>query len=162
MTTETLSVSAIKNGTSIDHITPGQALHIVRLLGLDDDKQKYKVTIGLNLPSKKMGKKDIIKVEKRILTEVEANEVVVFAPNATINVILNFKVVRKMTTHLPHDMRQVFICPNPVCITQTEEVASCFVIKENKKGIKLQCHFCERVFDLHDVPVNINRGEALL
>src|SRR3990167_10781794 len=106
----TLSVSAIKNGTVIDHVSPGQALRIVHLLALQSSL--FTVTIGMRLHSKRMLSKDLIKIEDRILTENEANEVVVFAPTATINVIENFQVIRKMITHLPATMRKVFICPN--------------------------------------------------
>src|SRR5579862_4518749 len=123
-----LSVSAIKNGTVIDHISPGQALRIIHLLSLA--KSKHKITLGIHLPSKTMGSKDIIKIENRVLSEVEANEVVVFAPNATINVIEDFEVINKINTHLPKSMKRVFICPNPACITQVELVESQFDIHE--------------------------------
>lgn len=142
---ETLPVSAIKNGTVIDHVTAGQALRIIKLLGLENSKNT--ITIGLNLPSKRLTKKDLIKIENRVLTEDEANEIVVFAPDATINVIEKFNVVKKISTHLPKLMRKVFVCPNIGCVTRTEPVESCFYIKENKKQIILTCYFCEKEFD---------------
>jgi aspartate carbamoyltransferase regulatory subunit len=148
---ETLSVTAIKNGTVIDHITPGQALRIIYLLSLN----KNKITIGLNLPSKRTGSKDLVKIENRILTENEANEIVVFAPNATINVIENFKVTKKIQTHLPSIMKAVFICPNLACITQTEVIDSCFYISQRSKKIKLTCHYCDKIFDRDQVKVKI-------
>src|SRR5690242_12317836 len=106
--TKTLSVSAIKNGTVIDHIRAGQALRIVKLLGLLENKNK--VTLGLNLPSKLIGQKDLIKIENRALTNDEANEVVIFAPEATINIIKDFEVKQKINTHLPNIIANVFIC----------------------------------------------------
>lgn len=148
-----LSVSAIKNGTVIDHITPGQSLRIVHLLSLD--KSKSKVTLGMHLPSKTMGTKDLIKIENRILTEAEANEVVVFAPNATINVIENFEVANKITTRLPPSMQKVFTCPNPVCITQIEPVDSFFYIHAQGRHIHLTCRYCEKSYDRDQVKVNI-------
>jgi len=114
---EMLSVSAIKNGTVIDHITSGQAFRILHLLSLNGSQ--HTITVGLNLPSQVIGTKDLIKIENRILTEDEANEIVVFSPLATINVIENFHVVNKILTRLPKTMKKVFICPNPHCITQT-------------------------------------------
>lgn len=155
MNNNTLSVSAIQNGTSIDHITPGQAMNIIHLLGLDDTK--YKVTIGLNLPSKAMGKKDIIKIEQRVLSDREANEIVVFAPNATINVIENYKVIRKITTRMPEKMEGVFICPNEACITRIEKVKGRFFIRELKDLIRLACFYCEKEFDRSLVKINIHR-----
>lgn len=150
---EILAVTAIKNGTVIDHIPAGQALRIIYLLALQNSKNK--ITIGLQLPSKRMGKKDLIKIEERILTEIEANEIVVFAPTATINVIENFKVGEKITTHLPSAMKKVFICPNPLCITHFEPIESHFYIAQQGKQIKLTCHFCEKPFDRDQVKVKI-------
>ena len=150
---EILPVSAIKNGTVIDHITTGQAFRIIHLLSLQDSNNK--VTIGLHLPSKRFGSKDLIKIESRVLTEDEANEIVVFSPLATINVIQNFEVIKKVNTHLPSVMKKVFICPNPSCITQAEAVASHFYIKERSKRVKLVCHYCEKIFDRDQLRVNI-------
>lgn len=148
-----LSVSAIKNGTVIDHISPGQALRIIHLLSLV--KSKHKITLGLHLPSKTMGSKDIIKIENRVLSEEEANEVVVFAPHATINVIENFEVIKKVNTHLPKAMSRVFTCPNPTCITQVEPIESLFEIKEQGRQIHLTCHYCEKTYNRDQVKVNI-------
>lgn len=150
---EILPVSAIKNGTVIDHIAPGQALRIIHLLSLETSTNK--VTIGLHLPSNRMGSKDLIKIENRILTDIEANEIVVFSPLATINVIQNFTVTEKVQTRLPDSMRKVFLCPNPVCITHSEPVASYFYIMEERKQIKLTCHYCEKVYDRDHMKVCI-------
>lgn len=142
---QTLSVSAIKNGTAIDHIPAGQALRIIRSLKLL--KERNKITVGLNLPSKRLQYKDLIKIESRFLTNDEANEVTVFAPEATINIIENFKVIKKISTRLPECIEGVFTCPNPVCITHNEPVESCFYIGEYGKNIKLTCKYCEKQFD---------------
>lgn len=150
---ETLSVTAINTGTVIDHITAGQALRIIHLLSLKDCKQK--ITIGLNLPSKRLGLKDILKIEDRVLTKTEANEIAIFAPVATINVIKDFKVTDKIKTRLPDTMRDVFICPNAACITQNEPVESRFYISEQGKCIKLTCHYCDKIFDRDRVKVKI-------
>ena len=150
---ETLPVSAIKNGTVIDHIAPGQALRIIHLLSLETSTNK--ITIGLYLPSKSMGSKDLIKIESRILTDNEANEIVVFSPFATINVIRNFEVTEKVKTRLPSSMKKVFLCPNPVCITHTECIPSYFYISEERKQIKLTCHYCEKLYDRDQLKVCI-------
>ncbi|MEO8402494.1 MAG: aspartate carbamoyltransferase regulatory subunit [Gammaproteobacteria bacterium] len=151
--TSTLSVSAIKNGTVIDHIASGQGLRIIHLLSLQNSQ--LQITIGLRLPSKLIGMKDLIKIEDRILTDEEANEIVVFAADATINIIDNFTVVKKISTHLPSEMKNVFICPNPSCITQSEFIESRFSIEQQLKSIKLACHFCEKVFERDQVEVRI-------
>ena len=87
---KTLSVSAIQNGTVIDHIPVGQALKIIHLLKLLETNQC--VTVGFRLLSRRMKLKDLIKIEDYVLTEEEANKITVFAQEATINVIKNFTV----------------------------------------------------------------------
>src|SRR4029077_2691555 len=109
----------------------------------------------LGLPSKSMGRKDLIKIENRVLSDNEANEIVVFSPSATINVIQNFEVSGKLKTHLPTSMKRVFLCPNPVCITHSESVVSNFYIAEDRKQIKLTCHYCEKIYDRDQLRVNI-------
>ena len=150
---ETLSVSAIKDGTVIDHIAPGQALRIIHLLALENSSTK--VTIGLCLASKRLGKKDLIKIENRILSDSEANEIVVFSPLATINVIRHFQVTEKVKTRLPTSMKKVFLCPNPVCITHLECIPSHFYISEDRQQIKLTCHYCEKTYDRDPLNVSI-------
>ncbi len=150
---KTLPVSAIKSGTVIDHIRPGQAPRIMHLLNVLQSKNK--VTVGLNLPSKLIGLKDLLKIENRVLTNDEANEVVIFAPEATINIIKDFEVIQKITTHLPQTITSVFLCPNPVCITHNESMESFFHIEDQGKQIKLICHYCEKGFNRDQVKVNL-------
>ncbi len=150
---KTLPVSAIKNGTVIDHIRPGQAPRIMHLLKVLESKNK--VTMGLNLPSKLISLKDLLKIENRVLTNDEANEVVIFAPEATINIIKDFEVIQKMTTHFPRTIENIFLCPNPACITHNEPVTSLFNIEDQGKQIKLTCHYCEKSFDRDQVKVKI-------
>lgn len=151
---KTLSVSAIKNGTVIDHIPQGQAFRIMRLLQILDHKNN-KVTLGLNLPSKQLKFKDLIKVENRVLTSDEANEVVIFAPKVTISIIKDFEILEKIKTHLPKSLSNVFVCPNLNCITHYEPADRLFYIQEQSNRIKLICHYCEKIFDRDRVKVNL-------
>lgn len=141
---KTLSVSAIHQGTVIDHITSGEALRIIYLLGLLENK--HKVTIGLNLASKRLKFKDLIKIENHVLTSKDANDITIFAPEATINIIRNFEVVDKVTTTLPETISNVFICPNSDCITHVEPVKTFFKIESRGKQVNLLCKFCEKSF----------------
>lgn len=150
---KTLSVAAIQNGTVIDHITSGQTLRIIHMLRLLH--KKHKVTVGFNLPSKRMPLKDLIKIEDHALTNKEANEITVFAPEATINIIKNFEVVKKIITSLPSSISGIFICPNVVCITHQESVDSFFMIEEEGQQVKLVCKYCEKAFDRNQVKVKI-------
>ncbi|RLG59636.1 MAG: aspartate carbamoyltransferase regulatory subunit, partial [Candidatus Hydrothermarchaeota archaeon] len=86
-----LRVLKIKNGTVIDHIEGGQALNVLKIIGIP----KTTVTIAMNVPSKKTGIKDIVKVEGRELKEEEVNKISLISPRATINIIRNYEVVEK-------------------------------------------------------------------
>lgn len=154
MNDSTLSVSAIQNGTVIDHITSDQTLRIMHMLRLLD--KKYKVTVGFNLPSKRMKYKDLIKIEDHVLTTKEANEITIFAPEATINIIQKFKVVQKIITTLPPSISGTFVCPNSHCITNREPVESFFTVQEKGKQVRLVCRFCEREYDRNQVKVKIS------
>ena len=150
---KTLSVSAIQNGTVIDHIKQGNALRIIQLLSLLHTGKK--ITVGLNLPSKSLGLKDLIKIEGFEITPSEANEVVVFAPEATINLVKEFEVFKKIKTHLPGSIAEVFICPNPNCISHEKEVNTLFYIEEQNKQVNLTCHYCEKTYDRDHIKVKI-------
>lgn len=150
---KTLSVSAIQKGTVIDHITPGQTLRIIHLLRLLDKKKK--MTVGFNLASKGMKVKDLIKIEDYVLTNAEANDITIFAPDATINIIDNFEVIEKIIAKLPSRIQAVFICPNPTCISNVEPMESIFKIEEHNHRVNLICEFCEKVFYRNQVKVKI-------
>ncbi len=143
-----LSVKAIENGTVIDHICAGQAITLLRLLKLVDHKNQ--VTIGLNLKGQ-TGFKDLIKMENRYLTEIESQEIGLFAPDATINVIKDFKVVEKRKAVLPETIVDIMVCPNPRCVTQNEPLTTHFTLYECDEAVKLQCKYCEKTFEREDV-----------
>lgn len=150
---KTLSVSGIENGTVIDHITSDQTLRIMHMLRLLS--KKHKVTVGFNLPSKRMRFKDLIKIEDHALTNEEANEITVFAPEATINIIKNFEVTQKIITTLPEKIRGIFLCPNANCITHNETIEQLFAVEAHGKQVKLVCHYCEKSFERNQVKVAI-------
>ncbi|HBU06990.1 MAG TPA: aspartate carbamoyltransferase regulatory subunit [Candidatus Magasanikbacteria bacterium] len=139
-----LLVTAIKDGTVIDHITAGHALKIIRLLNLADHNKL--VTVGLNLPSKAMKFKDLIKVEDLELTPEQINRIAILAPDGTINIIKNYEVVKKFHVTLPDIIEYVVVCPNPKCITNNETMSSKFLTIKSKEEIKLRCHYCEKTF----------------
>lgn len=151
---KTLSVEAIESGTVIDHISKGQAIRIVHLLHLLN--QKHQVTIGLNLPSARMGLKDIIKIENHVLTNMEANDIMIFAPDATINIIRNFEVINKILTTLPTTISHIFTCPNTACITQSEPVDTFFYIEAKGNEVSMTCKYCQHTFDRNEVKMNVS------
>ena len=144
MKEKTLSVSAIKEGTVIDHIGAGQALKIIRILKLQVDE--HPITLGLNLKSKSMGLKDLIKIENVFLTEGQASQIAVFSPTATVNVIEHYKVAKKFRVELPPAIAGLLLCLNPRCITRHESIPTLFTVQENNSRVLLRCRFCEKVF----------------
>ncbi len=149
MKQKTLSVSAIKTGTVIDHITAGQALKIVRLLRLNEEERQ--VTIGLNLKSDSMGLKDIIKVEDLHLTAVLASQIAVFAPKATVNIIENYKVSQKFPVSIPSSIQGLLLCPNLTCITRGERLPAHFTVEQSNGHFHLRCRHCEQIFSQRDL-----------
>jgi len=135
-----LRVTAIKNGTVIDHIPADQTLKVVEILNLKDEL----VTIGMNLKSKSMKTKGIVKVAEKNLTEEEVNKIALVAPNATINIIKDYNAKKKTSVKLPKNVEGIINCINPNCITRNQKVKTNFKILNNKP-LKLKCHHCETI-----------------
>ena len=107
-------VTALKEGTVIDHLPAGSALKALEVLG---DMGGRVVTVGMYLESKKREQKDIIKIEKRELTEREVAKIALLGPHTTISIIRNYRVVDKLPVKIPDEIHGVVRCPNPSCIT---------------------------------------------
>ncbi|QUJ67884.1 aspartate carbamoyltransferase regulatory subunit [Photobacterium sp. GJ3] len=145
MTKDTqLQVEAIKNGTVIDHIPANIGIKVLRLFQLHEASER--VTIGLNLPSSAQGTKDLIKIENVFLNEELANQLALYAPNATVNQIEDYQVVKKLTLSLPDQIHAIFKCPNSNCITHNEPVDSSFKVLTKREEVRLKCKYCEKVF----------------
>lgn len=144
MNKEKLRVSKIEGGTVIDHIPSGRALTVLEILGITQETDNP-VSILMNVPSGKYGKKDIVKVEGRELGEEEINKIALTAPEATINVIRNFEVVEKKNVKLPKTIEGIVNCSNPTCITNASEPVTPKFEVVNKNPIKLRCTYCERI-----------------
>ena len=134
-----MNIDSIKNGIVIDHISAGKAMELYFHLGLD--KLDYQVAIIKNASSKKMGKKDIIKVDGNI--ELDMNVIGYFDPGATVTIIKNSEVVEKKKITLPERITNVILCKNPRCITTTEqELPHVFRLTDEKNRI-YRCLYCE-------------------
>ncbi len=141
---KTLAVNAICNGTVIDHIPAGQALNIAKFLNLEEHPKA--ITLGLNLCSGTDSHKDILKIEEKELTPEEANQITLFAPEATINIITNYEVVKKFQVAMPDTLSGHFACPNAKCITNFEAVETLFHLTQRKFSTLLRCHYCCQTF----------------
>ena len=141
MNKEELRVSAIKDGTVIDHIPSNKLLAVVSLLHLENVSSP--VTVGYNLKSRKMGKKSLIKIADRYFTDEEINQLSVVSPNFTLCIIKNYDVVEKKQVKMPDDLSGIVRCHNPKCITNNEPMRTLFHVVDKEKGI-IKCHYCEK------------------
>jgi aspartate carbamoyltransferase regulatory subunit len=138
-----LRVKPIKNGTVIDHIAGGQALNVLKILGISGITDAT-VSVVMNVESGKLSKKDIVKVEDRELKEEEVNRIALIAPDATINIIRNFNVIEKHHVDLPDLIIGVVRCQNPSCISNTEEPIKSRMRIKLKNPVILRCVYCEQ------------------
>ncbi len=134
-------VAAIKNGTVIDHIPAEKTYQVANLLELK--ALANPVTIGYNYPSKKIGKKGIIKVSDKYFTNEEISRLSVVAPNVVLNIIKDYEVVEKKTVETPDELRGIVRCNNPKCITNNEPMQTVFNVVDKNLGI-LKCHYCDK------------------
>jgi len=145
-----MKVKRIENGTVIDHISKGQALNVLKVLGIFKTMPTSSVTVAINVPSKMLGSKDIVKIENRELKEDEVGKIALISPDATINIIRSNEVIKKKKVIIPKTIRGVVKCSNINCITNSEKVQTKFYV-EKKEPLKLRCYHCERVMRQEDV-----------
>lgn len=137
-----LKVSAIENGTVIDHIPAASLFKVIKILNLDESENQ--VLFGTNLDSKKFGKKGIIKVSNKFFENDEVNKITLVAPSASLIVIRDFKVVEKHKVEIPAYVEKIVRCFNPNCITNHEHITSKFDVITDEEVMKLRCHYCEK------------------
>lgn len=134
-----MNVDSIQNGIVIDHITAGQGMKLYELLGLD--ALDASVALIKNVVSRKMGRKDIIKIDADIPVDLD---IIGFAdPGATVNIIKNGELVEKKAIEMPETLTNVIKCKNPRCITSCEqELAQVFRLTDREHKV-YRCIYCE-------------------
>lgn len=145
-----LRVTKIKDGTVIDHIRGGYALDVIKILGITG-KEKRVMTVAINVPSKRFGAKDILKIEGRALNSQEVNRIALVAPRASINIIHNYKVVEKLEVKLPKTIEKLVRCINPCCISNSDEPVSSKFYVINEEPLLLKCHYCSVTLEQTDL-----------
>lgn len=139
-----LLVRKIKDGTVIDHIPAGNALNVIRILGLPRGREN-RMAIIMYTSSSKMGQKDIVKVEGLELTSDEVNMIALIAPTATINIVRDYVVVKKERVKIPEVIEGIIKCSNPNCISnQDRETAIPKFRLVSNEPLILRCEYCER------------------
>lgn len=139
-----LRVTSIAKGIVIDHIPAGEGIKIFNFLELD--KASYRVALLMNVPSKKMKCKDIIKIENEI--DINLDILSVLNKDITINVIEDEKIVNKYNPKIPQEIESVIKCKNPRCVTSVETKLKNKYILISEKSKEYRCQYCEEVIKL--------------
>jgi len=148
-------VTAIRNGTVVDHIPSGQALRVLEMLGIGG-KSSVPVSLVMNVPSKKMGSKDIIKVEDRELTQTELDRLALVAPDAHVAIIRAYSVAEKLTINLGNEVLNVVRCTFSNCITTNLREPLPHRLKViSRDPLHIRCHYCGRPQDLDELIKNV-------
>ncbi len=135
-----MQVDNIEIGTVVDHIKAGKAAKVMKLLEIGEN-YPHRVAVVLNVPSKKMGTKDIVKIEGKLVSPETANLIALVSPGATINIIKSGKLESKREVRMPEEISGYGKCPNPNCISGEGARRS---FRKDKGGYR--CHYCERLF----------------
>jgi aspartate carbamoyltransferase regulatory subunit len=142
MAEKEMKVSAIAEGTVIDHIPCENTFRIVRVLELEGTNDL--ITLGVNFQSKKMGRKGVIKIGGRFLRKDEIDKIALLAPEAVLNIIKDYQVTEKIRPEIPDVITGIVKCSNPNCVTNHGEAATRFSVI-SRKPLGLRCAYCERI-----------------
>ena len=134
-----MNIDSIKNGIVIDHIKAKKGMYIYEALNLNE--LDCSVAVITNAKSKKMGRKDIIKIDKDF--EVNIDMIGFLDSNITINIVKDDKIVKKFHANLPEKIVNIAKCQNPRCITSQEKELDQIFILTNKEKQTYRCKYCE-------------------
>ena len=135
-----MTIDSIRNGIVIDHIAAGKAMELYNILGLG--KLDCSVAILKNVVSEKLGKKDIIKIDRDL--DLDWDIIGYVDPNITVNIIRDGTIAEKKHMHMPQQVVNVVQCKNPRCITSVEqELPHVFKLVD---GDKYRCIYCEEEY----------------
>jgi aspartate carbamoyltransferase regulatory subunit len=139
---EKIRIVKIHDGTVIDHISAGKALEVLKILRITGEEGNV-VSLAMNISSSKIEKKDIVKVEHHFLKDEEVARIALVAPEATINLIEDFKLIKKTRVELPDTLTDIMRCPNQRCVTnkEREPIHSKYQVV-SRKPIQLKCLYC--------------------
>ncbi len=142
-----IKIPPIRNGTVIDHIENGQALNVLKILGVNENNIDSGISIGMHVPTTKETKKwkDIVKLEDMELDETTVSKIALIAPDATISIIRDYYVAEKFDVELGDKVVGLVRCSNPNCITNKGEPVSPQFSVEDRHPPRLRCVYCDRV-----------------
>jgi len=145
-----LVVSAIKDGTVIDHIPAKALFKVIDILGLDHIENQ--ITFGTNLESKKLGLKGIMKLSGVFFRQEDLDRIALVAPDVKVNIIRDYEVVEKKVVEIPEKIEGIVKCVNPMCITNHEEVKTKFTLV-TRQPVSIKCHYCTKITDANNMEI---------
>ncbi|MFG1445673.1 MAG: aspartate carbamoyltransferase regulatory subunit [Thermoplasmatales archaeon] len=149
-----LKVEKIRRGTVIDHIPVGRAFKVLKILKISSDPG-VTVSIAIHVKSKKMGLKDVVKIEDRILDSSELNKIALIADGATITIVEDYGVIKKFVVKLPDIITGILKCSNLKCVSNMEgSIIPSFTLI-SKEPLTIKCHYCEREMETEEIVENI-------
>jgi aspartate carbamoyltransferase regulatory subunit len=131
----------LRDGTVIDHLPVGTAVRALELLRIPRDGP---VTVGINVPSKRYGRKDIVRVEGLELRKDELDRLALLGESVTVSIVKDGDVVAKRVLEVPRLLEGILRCPNPTCITNHERLPTSFE-RTGDFPYRFKCTYCERV-----------------
>lgn len=153
--TEMRRVTAIRNGTVVDHIPAGHALQVIQMLRINMTRTTP-VSLVMNVPSDKLGRKDVLKVEDRELNQEELDRLALIAPTASIAIIRNHAVAEKLKVELADDLINIAGCSFSNCITKNaREPLPQRLRVISRDPLEVRCYYCGRDQDLEELIENI-------
>ena len=150
-----IKIPPIRNGTVIDHITSGQALNVLKILGVNEDNVDSTISIGIRVSTSHgdMKWKDIVKLEDMEIDAEAADKIALIAPQATISIIRDYYVADKYSVRLGDTVVGLVRCSNPNCITNKGEPVAPRFFVESRCPPKLRCMYCDR--DLTNISAHL-------
>ena len=148
-------VTAIRNGTVVDHIPSGYAMQVIRILRINTDRATP-VSLVMNVPSDKLGRKDVLKIEDRELDQEDLDRLALIAPAASIAIIRNHAVAEKMRVELRDNLVNIAKCSFPNCITKSNREPLPQRMKVvSREPLEIRCYYCGRGQEIDELIENI-------
>jgi aspartate carbamoyltransferase regulatory subunit len=138
-------LTPIRNGTVIDHIACGQALNVIKIMGINENNVYSSISMGIHVNSKALGWKDIIKIEDVEIDQKKSEQIALVAPDATISIVRDFYVAEKYKVVLGDHIVGLARCTNPNCITNKNEPVLPEFDVTSKYPVQLKCCYCNKV-----------------
>ena len=148
-------VTAIRNGTVVDHIPSGYAMQVIRILRINTDRATP-VSLVMNVPSDKLGRKDVLKIEDRELDQEDLDRLALIAPAASIAIICNHAGAEKMRDELGYILVNIAKCSFPNCITKSNREPLPQRMKVvSREPLEIRCYYCGRGQEMDELIENI-------